>query len=183
MASYDTEPVRPDSPLLGPRTKYITPSLRQPVKVDPAASGTIIRYALVVEVGLNLFMGTALVVFPRWLLSPAMTEPSTLTPISISICQWVGAIIFAFSIQVALVIPNTRGAIESRRLVYWTLLAGEGFLVPLFLYQALWATSFGLRHEFLVVTTFFFVDHMLWRLFCLFVKPNWFGRYQDWHDD
>jgi hypothetical protein len=183
MASYDSDPVGPDSPLLSPRNKYITPSLRQPVKIDPTASGTIIRYALVVEVGLNMFMGTALVAFPRWLLSLAMTEHSPLTPMSISICQWVGAITFAFSIQVALVIPNTRGAIESRRLVYWTLLAGECFLILLFLYQAFWATNGGLTPEFLVVTTFFFVDHMLWRLFCLFVKPNWFGRYQGWHND
>lgn len=197
MISLDTQPVEgPDSPLLGRRrsTQYITPSLRRPVTIDPAAPGTIIRYALAVEVILNLFMGTALVIFPRWLLSlataaaTATTEPSTLdNPISISICQWVGAIIYAFTVQVALVIPDTRGAIESRRLVYWTLLAGEGFLVPLFLYQVFffsWGGSGeggGFTRKFLVVTTLCFLGHALWRLFCLVVKPDWFGRYQDLH--
>jgi hypothetical protein len=184
MDSYNTESLGPDSPgpnspFLGPRVKYTAPSLRQSIKVDPAASGMIIRYALAAEVVLNIFMGTALAVFPKWLLYPVMTEPSTLTPIAIFICQWVGAIIFAFSIQVALVIPNTRGAVESRRLVYWTLLAGECFLIPLFFYQSLWGPSAGLKRDFLGVTGFLFFGHMLWRLYCLVIKPHWFGRYQN----
>ncbi|OCK87237.1 uncharacterized protein K441DRAFT_671053 [Cenococcum geophilum 1.58] len=72
--------------------------------------------------------------FPRWLLGPIVTHPSTINSTTISICQWVGTIIPAFTTQVVRAIPNTRSAIESRRLVYWTLLASKCFLVPLFLY-------------------------------------------------
>lgn len=183
MASYSARLLGQDSPLLEPRGKYITPSLRRPVKADPAAPGTIIRISFAIETGLNIFMGTTLTVFPKWLLNSVVIEPATLTPTSISICQWLGAIILASSIPVGVVIPNTRGAIESRRLIYWTLLTGEGFLIPLFLYQAIWSANVGFTPKFLVVTAFLFLGHMIWRLYCLFVKPNWFGRYRDCLDD
>ncbi|OCK75303.1 hypothetical protein K432DRAFT_362334 [Lepidopterella palustris CBS 459.81] len=183
MASYNTGPLEPNSPLLGPRAKYISPSLRKPVKVDPAASGVIIRYAIAIEVVLNVSIAIFVAVFPKALFSPVVTDPSTITTTTISICQWIGTIIVAFTIQLILVLPNTRGALESRRLVYWTLLAGECCLVPIFLSQSVSSTEGGFSRKFLEITASFFIAHMLWRLFCLFVKPHWFGRYQDYVEE
>lgn len=124
-------------------------------------------------------MALAMTLFPRWLLGPIVTHPSTINSTTISICLWIGTIILAFTTQIVLAIPNARSAIESRRLVYWTLSAGECFLVPLFLYQACWSTEFELNRKLLVVNTTFFVAHMVWQLLCLLLKPHWFGRYQD----
>ena len=109
-------------------------------------------------------MALAMTLFPRWLLGPIVMHPSTINSTTISICLWIGTIILAFTTQIILAIPNTRSAIESRRLVYWTLLAGECFLVSLFLYQAYWSAEFGPNRKLLVVNTTFFVGHMVWEV-------------------
>jgi hypothetical protein len=174
-------PVTGEAPLLTTSNyRYITPSFRRRVQMDPTAPGTIIRYALAIEIALNIFMGTSLLFCPSWLLTPTLSNHSSLNATTITICQWVGAIILASTIQVVLLLPNTRAAIECRKLVYWMLLAGEGCLVPLFLWQAIrGGEAVGFTRQFLLINSLMFGVHMSWRLFCLLVKPKWFGRYRD----
>ena len=134
MDSYYTEPLGPGFPLISLHANYTEPSLRKLVRLNPTAIGKAVRYTLVIDIVLNISMALAMTLFTRWLLGPIVMHPSTINSIMISICQWIGIIILAFITQVVLAIPNTRSAIETWRLVYWTLLASKCFLVPLFLY-------------------------------------------------
>ena len=133
MDSYYTEPLGPGFPLISLHANYTEPSLRKLVRLNPTAIGKAVRYTLVIDIVLNISMALAMTLFTRWLLGPIVMHPSTINSM-ISICQWIGIIILAFITQVVLAIPNTRSAIETWRLIYWTLLASKCFLVPLFLY-------------------------------------------------
>jgi hypothetical protein len=87
MDSYYTEPLGPGFPLISPHANYIEPSLRKLVRLDPTATGKFVRYTLVIDVVLNIFMALAMTLFPRWLLGPIVTHPSTINSTTIPICQ------------------------------------------------------------------------------------------------
>jgi Na+-driven multidrug efflux pump len=117
--------------------KYIAPVLTsEDIEIDPAAPGTVIRYAMAIEAGLNVFGATIMLLYPSEVLSYMVTKPSANTAASAALAQWLGALTCGLAVQLLCAIRNTRGAIESRRAVYYTLGAGEGFLIPLLLWQA-----------------------------------------------
>lgn len=57
--------------------EHVQPTLASvPVEIDPAAKGTPIRYALVIEAVLNVLGATWMVIFPENFLNLIVTKPS-----------------------------------------------------------------------------------------------------------
>ena len=144
------------------------------------------RYAMALEAGLNVFGATLMLLYPSQLLSymVATKPPVAITGASATLVQWLGALTCGLAVPLLCAIPNTRGAIESRRVVYYTLGAGEGFLVPLLLWQAAFSGSSsgidgGLTPKALTVCAAVLFPTLVWRGVVLFVKPEWLGRYRD----
>lgn len=162
------------------RGRYIVPSISSdPVQVDPAAPGTVMRYALAIEAGFNIVGATGMILYPSRFLSPMVTNQSQVSAASASLVQWVGGLLFVLTVPILLCTPNTRRAIESRPTVYYTLLAGEGTLIPILLYQAAAAPDSGLTPKALLLFSSGLVMPLAWRLFVLFKRPEWMGRYRD----
>lgn len=138
------------------------------------------RYAMALEAGLNVFGATAMLMYPLHTLSFMVTKPSESTAASAALVQWLGALTCGLAVPLLCALPNTRGAIESRRVVYYTLGAGEGCLVPLFLWQAYGnGTATGLTPKALMVCASVLFPTLVWRGTVLFGKPEWLGRYRD----
>ncbi|GAB7348004.1 hypothetical protein MBLNU459_g5501t1 [Dothideomycetes sp. NU459] len=116
--------------------RYVVPSLATPVEMDPSAPGTIVRRAMVIEALFNI--GTLpLLLYPKEMLSYVVTRPSEITDTAATMAQLFSTLVVgALTPLLLLGVPNTRSAIESRRTIYYTLGAGEAFLIPYFLYQA-----------------------------------------------
>jgi len=179
MAS-ETTPLKKDA-----RSKYITPSAMSsdPVELDPSADGTVMRYALVTEAAFNIIGATGMMLYPSEFLSLMVTNQSQVTAASASLMQWLGGLVYGLTVPLLLCLPNTRTAIESRPTVYHTLLAGEGVLIPLLMYQASASPSFGLTWKALFVCSLNMAGPCLWRLFVLFRRPELMGRYRDVRKD
>ncbi|KAF2496449.1 hypothetical protein BU16DRAFT_378058 [Lophium mytilinum] len=171
MASHKYTPITLTTPLLNPTPKPTS----TPIKIDPSAPGTIGRIALAIEAAVKITVAFFLTFFPHLNFGPAVTDSSNLAPSTIALSQWIGVILIASAIQHALAIRNTRSALDSRHQVYWRMLVGEALLASMFLYQAL--TDSGIKRKVLLVMAAFCVDSILWRLFCLVLKPEWFGRH------
>ncbi|TKA78062.1 hypothetical protein B0A49_03518 [Cryomyces minteri] len=157
---------------------YIQPTLASvPVEIDPSAPGTVIRYALAIEAAANIFGGTAMVFFPSQVLSLMVTKTSFINPTTESLVQWLGALVYGLTVPVLLAIPNTRRGIESRQTVYYTLLGGEGTLIPTFLWHM--TRNSGFTYKSLVASAVVLAATCGWRLLALFKRPDWLGRYRD----
>jgi hypothetical protein len=152
------------------------------VQVDPKAPGTFIRYAMAMEGGLNILGGLSMLLKPEVLLGLMVSKPSHVTDISSSMMQWLGAITLGLTPQLFLAIPNTRGAMESRRMAYYTLGAGELALIPVFLWQALGpnaGSGLGFTPKALLLVTSNLLPPLLLRAYVLFVNPSLLGRYRE----
>jgi len=159
--------------------KHIEPVLTSSaVEIDPTSPGTVIRYAMAFEAGLNIFGATIMLTYPSQILSYMVNKPSANTAASAQLLQWLGALTAGLAVPLLCALPNTREAIESRRTVYYTLGAGEGFLIPLFLWQAS-AADTGLSPTALGICAAVLFPTMVWRGLVLFGKPEWLGRGSD----
>lgn len=161
--------------------KYVMLSTSSPsVQVDPAAPGTFIRYAMAIEGSLNILGGISMLAMPAKLLGYMTTSPLEVTDSAVSLIQWLGALTLGLTPQLFLAIPNTRAAMESRRMVYYTLGAGELALIPLFIWQASKSDGeTGITSKALIVAMSNLLPPLLLRGYVLFVKPSLMGRYRD----
>ena len=160
--------------------KFNTPDITgSPLaRLDPSHPGTVIRYAFAIEAIANIIGGTCMLLYPASLLSLAVANPVLdVNRTSTALLQWLGCLVFGLTPQLVLGLANTRSAIESRPMVYLTLLAGEGFLIPMFFWQAVSAGSSGITPRALMVCTSTLVGPVLWRLWVLLVRPEWLGRW------
>ncbi|OCL14331.1 hypothetical protein AOQ84DRAFT_384792 [Glonium stellatum] len=124
-----------------------------------------------------------MVAFPESFLSPLVKKPSGITPTSLALTQHFGALAFTLTAPLVLAIPNTRRGIESRQSVYCTLGAGEVCIISLALYQTYRFDDSGFSLTSLLGTTVTLAPVLLWRLYVLLRKPEWFGRYRDIRKD
>jgi hypothetical protein len=163
-----------------PSSNYISQANPSPaVEVDPTAPGTFIRYAMAIEGTLNILAGVPMLFYPSIFLSLMAKSPAVYTSVSPSTAmfQWIGALILGITPQLFLALPNTRRAIESRRMVYISLGAGELALIPLFLWQA--SRDSGFTSTALGNAVVMLAPALLFRGYVLFVKPSLMGRYRD----
>jgi hypothetical protein len=165
------------------------------VEIDPSSPGTIIRCAMAIEGVFNIFGATMMLLYPATLLSYAIAGVASfadnrsvktcVTPALISMVQWLGALILGLTPQLFLSIPNTRQAIESRRLVYLTLGAGELGLAAVILWQVygsgLEAEHVGeqLSNKTLVRIAQQMILMLGLRLYVLYCRPSLLGKYRE----
>ncbi|KAF2189765.1 hypothetical protein K469DRAFT_701021 [Zopfia rhizophila CBS 207.26] len=163
-------------------TTYVHPQIPPPaVSIDPNAPGTIIRIALAIEALLNITFGTYILLAPTSFLELLVSYPTSINPLSATLVQFLAAIIFANTIPLLLAIPNTRRGIEMRVPTYYVLGFSEVGLITLFAYLALAKDEedVGLTAKALVNLAGNLVSPLVWRIFVLSKKPEWFGRYRN----
>jgi len=160
------------------KNTYIQPTTTStPISPDPSAPGTIIRYAMAIEAAFNVLGAAGVVLAPRSILSFMASSPSQITPLAVTFTQWIGGMVVALTVPLMLCLPNTRRAVESRTTTYWALAAGEGFLVPMFLWQM--GEESGFTRKALVAGAVQLGVLVGWRLYVLLRKPEWMGRYRE----
>jgi hypothetical protein len=152
----------------------------QAVEVDPSAPGTVVRVALLIESLGNIPFAVACLAYPRQFMAYFVVNPSDITPVSVSFLQLVGTSTIMLTFLMWAVIPNTRSGIESRRPVYYALLAAETMMLSLWYYQGwvLGEEGSGLQKDGLTKAMTNIVPLVIFRGVSLFLKPQWFGRYR-----
>lgn len=142
------------------------------------------RAALILESLANIFGAGAMMLYPEpilnYLSTPASSYLSSLKLDSPSVAaillQWLAAIILGLTVPLLLCIPQVPRAIQSRYIVYVTLLAGEVALGGTILYQALYnGGKTGLTSTALFTCAGSILAFIPWRLFVLFGRPQWVG--------
>src|SRR4051812_33490710 len=98
------------------------------ISINSSAPDKVIRYAFAAEAGLNIIGGIAMLLYPDQILSKLVEHPSSITTSASCLIQWFGGLSCALAAPLLLGLQNTPRVGESRRVAYWTLLAGEGFL-------------------------------------------------------
>ncbi|KAH8818995.1 hypothetical protein F5884DRAFT_196 [Xylogone sp. PMI_703] len=147
--------------------------------VDPSAPGNIIRVALAFESLLTVGAGTYFILFPRhYLLHTMGAAPAQVTTTALQSTQQFGAVNVLIGGTVALFIPNSKLAIQSRQILYSVLLVFELLYMPLLVWQAFMMEG-GMLNESWLTGAEQFVPFVVWRIFILRCKPEWFGRYQE----
>ena len=152
---------------------------------------SIIQTAFALEACSNLIAIVSLSFFPRQTLRYFLASPLSsleLNGTAVFLTRSLGLLILALTPQLLLAYPNSRDAVEKRKLVYWTLGTGEAALIPLLLHEAfrdtderkaagVWAG--GLTRRFCLIAVANLVPILAWRFFVFFVKPHWFGDTED----
>ncbi|KAH7344383.1 hypothetical protein BKA66DRAFT_614777 [Pyrenochaeta sp. MPI-SDFR-AT-0127] len=147
--------------------------------VDPSSLGNIIRLALAFESLVTVGAGTYYMFFPRhYLLYTMGAAAAQVTTTALQFAQQFGALNVFIGATVALFIPNTKKAIESRRILYFVILGFELLYIPLLLWQAFMMEG-GMLRKALLTEAGQLLPFVLWRVFTLGCKPEWFGRYQE----
>jgi len=137
----------------------------------------IIRTAFGLEAAANIFGAIPMFLFPTSILSMANAHPTSPSPISASMLQWLAALILGLTPQLILGMRRTPQAILSRRMVYITLLAGEGALVAVMGVQGLFGGQItGLKKETLQLCAGTLILTAVWRVLVLWIKPEWLGE-------
>ena len=178
---------------------YVKPALLSSISisVNPSESGDVFRVAAVVEGVFNILGGGVMMLFPAWCLSWLAAPQSSMTPTATSMTQWLGALTWGLTPQLLLAVPNTRTAIESRQMVYICLLAGEGCLIPVMLWQAAvvnrrqeheggslrlglgdGGSPSGMSTRALLAASAVLASISIWRLCLLCARPDWLGSYR-----
>ncbi|KAF2488457.1 hypothetical protein BU16DRAFT_532237 [Lophium mytilinum] len=160
---------------------YRQPSLTSdPVEVDPANRGTIVRVALGVEALLNVPMAPLVLLYPAKFLSLVASDTSQITPLAEMATRFYGTMMVGLTLPIIYGAFNSRGAIESRPTTYLTL----GGVEAGFLATALWvicgpraASGFAPDIAWSIVKQI--GPAFLWHMFVLHTKPQWFGRYRE----
>lgn len=153
-----------------------------PTEIDPAAPGTIIRVALIIEAVLNLIYAIPLLLDPittfrQYYLDDAAQPP----PAALSIAQAFAVLVLGITAGMLLSVPNAPGAVEWRRMFYANSFVTEAMYAPLTFWQAwgLGPEGSGLDPGKLVKFTGGPLAVLaVWRAWVFLVKPEWFGRYR-----
>ncbi|KAF2875169.1 hypothetical protein BDV95DRAFT_564454 [Massariosphaeria phaeospora] len=143
----------------------------------PASTATTrLRYAFALESTLNLLGGITMLTYPSAMLSLLVSHPTLITNAAVSLTQWLGALSCGLAVPLLLALPESPQAPAQRKLTYSTLLAGEGFLIPVMLLQAAGARdATGLTRKALVGALQVLVPPAVGRLYVLVRRPEWFG--------
>lgn len=147
--------------------------------VDPSAPGNIIRAALALESLVTVGTGTYYMFFPRHYLLHAMEAAAAeVTTTALQVVQQFGAATILVGATVGLFISNAKNAIESRQILYSVILVFELLYIPLLMWQTFMMEG-GIPRKSSLASASLFVPWVVWRIFTLGWKPEWFGRYQE----
>jgi len=124
---------------------------------------------------MNIIFATTSLLYPETSLLSMVRSPLFITPTTTFLLQTTSVLLYALTTPMVYCIQNTRLAVESRRIVYLTLGAGEVFLIPLLLWKAITREETGLEKGSLVSSAMTLVPILAWRTFTLWKKPEWFG--------
>ncbi|RNJ58280.1 hypothetical protein D7B24_004919 [Verticillium nonalfalfae] len=160
----------------------------QLLQIDLNTPAKGIRIALAAESAFNIFTAMTMIITPRSALQGQLMpfdlrnglSQEQASPELASVTQYLGAFVFATNVGLLLGIPNRPGAIDIRRTAYATFAALEITYIVIILWQLCVAgqSATGVRME-----------KALWaylvpmsvacglRLWTLFVRPDWMGRY------
>ncbi|MCJ1385688.1 hypothetical protein MMC17_008811 [Xylographa soralifera] len=164
--------------MAGSSSKHVSPSLASTsVQIDPSAPGTTIGWALVVEAGISVFTGAFMVVKPFTLLQMISASSSPPDPLAAAMLQWLGGLTLALITPLLLAVPNTKSGIESRPVVYSTMLSMEVALLPLIAWQAMIGNT--LSPKALANVAGGLMGPILWRIWVLKYRPELMGRYTE----
>jgi hypothetical protein len=162
-----------------------SPATNPNITPDPAHTGSVIRKAFVLEAIANLFT-IPLITNTRFVLSFLLLHPSHINPSSILFARLFGGIIVG-GLTSALLIgaTNTRNGIESRRPTYVLLGLGEVCLLPILALEAAKGNGrdAAISVKVAVLSIGMLAPPLMWRLFVLFVKPEFLGRYTETKGD
>ncbi|KAG9689473.1 hypothetical protein KCU95_g8009, partial [Aureobasidium melanogenum] len=162
---------------------YISPTSNSgsgDIEVDPSAPGSVMRFALGFETVANVVGGTWMVFFPQSFLGMLVNSPSDMTPTAVTWTQVTGALVYALAAPLVLAFPNSRRGIESRAPAYYTLGAGEVGVTAVTLYKAFAdGGDSGWTKNALLGASSALLPALAWRLYVLFGKPEWIGRYRE----
>ena len=107
-----------------------TPSSNPSIRPDPHHSGSTVRRAFLIEAIANLFT-LPLLTHPRTILPYLLKHPSQINPSTVFFARlFAGLIIAILPTALFAGYSNTRNGIESRRVTYLMLGAGEVLLIP-----------------------------------------------------
>jgi hypothetical protein len=134
----------------------------------------IITYAFAMESVLNMAGGALLVAAPTQVLNFLSRSPSFVSPIAILFTQITGGIFASFA---APLILGLRAESREKRLAYQFLAAGELISIPILVGKWLNGTDSGMSDNIkLLALTGFFFPLLVWRVWCLGWRSDWFGR-------
>jgi len=136
---------------------------------------TIVRGAFAAEAILNIISATGLILNPQSMLRLLAINPADAHTTTLSTLQWFGAITLGLSVPLLAGLPERKGIVEFRRATYLTLGACEGFMVPVFLWQASKSSGVGLTSTSLTVGASTLAGLAAWRAFVLYVRPEMLG--------
>ena len=103
--------------------------------MDPQNNGNIVRTALLVEGLLNL-LSFPFLTHTVPILRLVLNNPAHINPASVFFTRFFGGVVTAgLSTALFACLPNTRGAIESRRTAYLILGWGEVVLIPVLILE------------------------------------------------
>jgi hypothetical protein len=157
--------------------------LRPPSSVHNPTMPSIISLAFGLESCLNLGAGTVALVAPEWCLAQVVRHPSFASPTASLLVQTTGSLLYALTTPLLLCLSDpkptddtrARSALaERRRLVYYTLGAGEACLIPLLLWNWMRRRDAGMERGSLLSMALNLVPFLGWRAWCLWWRPQWF---------
>lgn len=164
-------------------TKHHNPTNPQPnpITIDPSAQGHQIRLALVVESALNIFFSLYILLYPSHALYHLSYSPRYVNPLSSSLLHILAIMVWTITVPLLLAIPNTRQGIESRVPAYLTLGTSEVFLLGMlgWLGFVKGEGETGVSDRAVAILASNITGALAWRVFVLWVKPEWVGRYKD----
>lgn len=143
---------------------------------------SFIQGALGCEAVFNIIGAIPFILFPERLLSFAILADesksaiSTVVPASTAtLWRLFGGLFLGLTVPVLLCIPNSDGATERRKLTYATLTAGEAFLIPIVLWQAVEPEKSGFTRTALLGTIGALAPTMTWHVICYSLDLSGYG--------
>jgi hypothetical protein len=137
---------------------------------------SIIQYALGLEALVNITSATAIIFYPNFCLSkgfPRSILTTTVPATTTTLFQVFGTLVYALTTPLLLAIPDGPHAAYTRRVTYYTLGAGEVFMISLFLEKMLGKVNdsgFSDRLMFGAVASL--APICVWRAWCLWGNPS-----------
>jgi len=132
---------------------------------------SIIRNAFALEACANILGGAMMLVYPAKCLSYFLPTSARITPVATCLIQWLAALVLGLTPQLLIAIPESGK--NGRPMVYYTLGAGEAFAILVMAWQT--GTQSGLSPTSLWIACGVMGLALLWRLFVIIFKFEWFG--------
>lgn len=135
---------------------------------------SIIQYALIFESLANVYGGTVALLAPKWCIAGMLgpREAANPSPSTLTLVQGFGAMVYALTVPLILSLPDGPQAKAVRAITYYTLGAGELFLIPLLLVKAKQDPASGFKSDVLMKAVGSLAPFAAWRAYVLWLSPT-----------